>query len=90
MTGVVGRVMAKSANNMGETYLLDALNRIGRNPFGYSVLYVNISKLKPKNRHPEFVKIFAKLFDSMVGNAAGLFLCDEQRRFCHSGQGDYV
>ena len=65
--------MARSINNMGETYLLDALNRIGRNPIGYSVLYVNISKLKPKNRHPEFVKIFAKLFDSIVGNAQGSF-----------------
>lgn len=87
MTGVVGRIMAKSANNMGETYLLDALNRIGRNPFGYSVLYVNISKLKPKNRHPEFVKIFAKLFDSMVGNAQGSFFVMSNGDFAILGKG---
>ncbi len=54
-----------------ETYLLSALDRVARNPSGYSVLYINISKLRPKNRHPEFVKIFAKLFDSIAGNANG-------------------
>ncbi len=61
--------MAK--NVIYEKYLLDALDRVARNPTGYSVLYINISKLRPKNRHPEFVKIFAKLFDSVVGNARG-------------------
>ncbi len=55
-----------------ETYLLSALDRVARNPSGYSVLYINISKLRPKNRHPEFVKIFAKLFDSVAGNANGM------------------
>ena len=79
--------MARSANNMGETYLLDALNRVGRNPVGYSVLYVNISKLKPKNRHPEFVKIFAKLFDSMVGNAQGSFFVMSNGDFAILGKG---
>lgn len=54
-----------------EKYLLDALDRVARNPSGYSVLYIHISKLRPKNRHPEFVKIFAKLFDSVAGNAKG-------------------
>lgn len=61
--------MAK--NVIYETYLLDALDRVSRNPSGYSVLYVHISKLRPKNRHPEFVKILAKLFDSVAGNARG-------------------
>ena len=61
--------MAK--NTIYEKYLLDALDRVARNPNGYSVLYINISKLRPKNRHPEFVKIFAKLFDSVAGNAKG-------------------
>lgn len=64
--------MAKSAvNTTSEKYLLDALDRVARSPEGYSVLYVNVSKLKPKNRHPEFVKIFAKLFDSVTGDAKG-------------------
>ena len=72
---------------MGETYLLDALNRVGRNPVGYSVLYVNISKLRPKNRHPEFVKIFAKLFDSMVGNAQGSFFVMSNGDFAILGKG---
>lgn len=64
--------MVKSAvNTTSEKYLLDALDRVARSPEGYSVLYVNVSKLKPKNRHPEFVKIFAKLFDSVTGDAKG-------------------
>lgn len=63
--------MAKAVNAATEKYLLDALERIARNPTGYSVLYINISKLKPKNRHPEFVKILAKLFDTIVGDARG-------------------
>ncbi|MDR1025863.1 MAG: hypothetical protein LBL47_00550 [Lactobacillus sp.] len=54
-----------------ETFLLSALDRVAKNPFGYGVLYVSISKLKPKNRHPEFVKIFTKLFDSVVGATKG-------------------
>lgn len=62
--------MAKTANT-GEKFLLEALDRVARNPDDYSVLYVNISKLRPKNRHPEFVKIFARLFDSIVGVTRG-------------------
>ena len=65
--------MAKLQNKMSEKYLLETLDRIARNSFGYAVLYVSVSKLKPKNRHPEFVKIFAKLFDSVVGSARGQF-----------------
>lgn len=65
--------MMLASNIMAEKYLLDSLDRIAKNSLGYSVLYVNISKLKPKNRHPEFVKIFAKLFDSVVGSARGTF-----------------
>lgn len=63
--------MVKAGSFAAEKYLLDSLNRIGKNPLGYSVLYVNVSKLKPKNRHPEFVKIFAKLFDGLVGATNG-------------------
>lgn len=63
--------MAKTSSIVSEKYLLEALDRIARNPFGYSVLSVNVSKLKPKNRHPAFVKIFARLFDSVVGSAKG-------------------
>lgn len=63
--------MAKAVNTISEKYLLEALDRVARNPSGYSVLYVNVSKLKPKNRHPEFVKIFAKLFDSVAGDTKG-------------------
>ena len=65
--------MAKLQNKMSEKYLRETLDRIARNSFGYAVLYVSVSKLKPKNRHPEFVKIFAKLFDSVVGSARGQF-----------------
>lgn len=64
--------MVKAPRNVSEKYLLDALSRIAKNPSGYSVLYVNVSKLKPKNRHPEFIKIFAKLFDGIVGATNGM------------------
>ncbi len=65
--------MAKAQTKASERYLLETLDRIAKNSFGYSVLYVNISKLKPKNRHPEFIKIFARMFDSIVGSARGMF-----------------
>ena len=58
-------------NLLKESFLLGALDRIGRNSFSYGVLYVSVSKLKPKNRPPEFVKILAKLFESVVEAAKG-------------------
>lgn len=77
--------MAK--NVIYEKYLLDALDRVARNPNGYSVLYINISKLRPKNRHPEFVKIFAKLFDSVAGNARGTLFVLSNGDFAILGRG---
>ena len=65
--------MSRQQNSKAEKYLLDALDRISKNSYGYAVLYVSISKLKPKHRHPEFVKILGRLFDSVVGNARGYF-----------------
>lgn len=65
--------MSRQQSSKAEKYLLDALDRISRNSYGYAVLYVSISKLKPKHRHPKFVKILARLFDSVVGNARGTF-----------------
>ncbi len=63
---------AKQKSILSEKILLDALDRVARNPMGYTVLYVNISRLKPKNRHPQFVKIIARLFDSVVGTTKGV------------------
>ena len=65
--------MSRQHNSKAEKYLLDTLDRISKNSYGYAVLYVSISKLKTKHRHPEFVKILGKLFDSVVGNARGSF-----------------
>ena len=62
----------KNKNVLSEKILLDALDRVAKNPMGYTVLYVNISKLKPKNRHPRFVKVITKLFDSVVGTTKGV------------------
>lgn len=53
--------MSKAKVVLSEKYLLTALDRVAKNALGYAVLYINISKLKPKNRHPEFVKIIAML-----------------------------
>ncbi len=64
--------MARAGKFAAEKYLLDSLNRIARHQSAYSVLYVNVSKLKPKNRHPSFVKVIAKLFDDLVGAANGM------------------
>ena len=64
--------MVYAGNFANEKFLLDALNRIARNSQGYSVLYVSVSKLKPKNRHPAFVKVMAKMFDDLVGASEGM------------------
>ena len=52
-----------------EKYLLETLERIMKTKSDYKVLYVNVSKLKPKNRHPKFVKIITRLFDDLVAVA---------------------
>ncbi len=54
-----------------EKYLLETLDRIARNKSDYRALYVNVSKLKPKNRHPRFVKVITRLFDELVVVANG-------------------
>jgi len=65
--------MAKQQVVLSEKYLLSALERIAKNPSGYAVLYINSSKLKPKHRHPKFLKILEKFFDGVVGLAKGAF-----------------
>lgn len=64
--------MSQANRFVAEKNLLDTLDRIARNQSAYSVLYVSLSKLKPKNRHPSFIKIIAKLFDDLVGAAEGM------------------
>ena len=54
-----------------EKFLLETLERVSKKRSEYKLLYVNISKLKPKNRHPRFVKIIAQLFDDLVSVAEG-------------------
>ena len=58
--------MAKYSKFDVEKYFMETLERITKNRFEYKVLYINISKLKPKNRHPKFVKIITRLFDNLV------------------------
>ena len=64
--------MAKQQLVLSEKYLLSALDRIGKNPSGYAVLYISASKLKPKHRHPKFLKILEKFFDGVVGLSTGV------------------
>ena len=52
-----------------EKYFMETLERISKNRSEYKVLYINMSKLKPKNRHPKFVKIITRLFDDLVSIA---------------------
>ena len=58
--------MAEHSKFDSERYFLETLERITKNRSEYKVLYINISKLKPKNRHPKFVKIITRLFDNLV------------------------
>lgn len=59
-------------NFSAEKNLLEALDRVAKSQTRYSALYVSLSKLKPKNRHPSFIKIIAKLFDDLLGVAEGM------------------
>ncbi|MBR1949211.1 MAG: hypothetical protein IKA30_05410, partial [Alphaproteobacteria bacterium] len=69
--------MAGNSKFDAEKYLLETLERIAKKRSEYKVLYVNISKLKPKNRHPKFVKIITRLFDDLVSIANGtMFILD--------------
>ena len=79
----------KRAENLrfdAEKYLLETLERITKNRAEYKVLYVNISKLKPKNRHPKFVKIITRLFDDLVFIANGTMFVLENGDFVILGK----
>ncbi|MBR1605914.1 MAG: EAL domain-containing protein [Alphaproteobacteria bacterium] len=54
-----------------EKQLLNNLEQISKNPENYAALYIHSSKLKPKHRHPKFLKILEKFFDSVVGLSGG-------------------
>lgn len=69
-----------------EKYLMETLERITKNRAEYKVLYVNISKLKPKNRHPKFVKIITRLFDDLVSIANGTMFVLENGDFAILGK----
>ncbi|MFI3240985.1 MAG: hypothetical protein R3Y43_00285 [Alphaproteobacteria bacterium] len=56
-----------------EKHLLETLDRISKNSSKYDAIYINISKLQPKNRHPRFINVLAKLFDGLVGASMGSF-----------------
>ncbi len=56
-----------------ERHLIETLDRISRNSAKYSAVYINVSKLQLKNRHPKFIKILARLFDGLVGATMGAF-----------------
>ena len=71
--------MAGNSKFDAEKYLLETLERIAKKRSEYKVLYVNISKLKPKNRHPKFVKIITRLFDDLVSIANGLQVNPQNR-----------
>lgn len=79
--------MAKQQIVLSEKYLLSALDRIARNPSSYAVLYIRASKLKPKHRHPKFLKILEKFFDGVVGLATGAFFPLSNGDFAILGRG---
>ncbi len=54
-----------------EKFFVETMVRILRNRSEYKVLYINISKLKPKNRHPRFIRVVARMFDNLVVIAEG-------------------
>lgn len=63
--------MADITKFESEKFFVETMMRILRNRAEYKVLYINISKLKPKNRHPRFVRIVARMFDNLVNMAEG-------------------
>lgn len=79
--------MAKQQIVLSEKYLLSALDRIAKNPAGYAVLYISASKLKPKHRHPKFLKILEKFFDGVVGLSTGVFFPLTNGDFAILGRG---
>lgn len=78
--------MLRTGNLAAEKYLLETLDRVSRSRTPYSALYVNISGLKPKNRHPSFVKVIARLFDDLVGAASGMLFVLSNGDFVILGQ----
>ncbi|MBE6444693.1 MAG: hypothetical protein E7019_01345 [Alphaproteobacteria bacterium] len=78
--------MAKTEGFAEEKKILEFLRRIERNQSAYSALYVYVSKLKPKNRHPLFVKVIARLFDGLVGAAEGQLFVLENGDFVIIGK----
>lgn len=78
--------MAKAECFAEEKKLLEFLRRIERNQSAYSALYVYVSKLKPKNRHPLFIKVIARLFDGLVGAAEGQLFVLENGDFVVVGK----
>lgn len=63
--------MADGTKFESEKFFVETMMRILRNRADYKVLYISISKLKPKNRHPRFVRIVSRMFDNMVAVADG-------------------
>ena len=59
---------AGDLNNTEESLLLDRLNRIELNSAGYFVVHMNLSGLRPNNKHSHFVEIAARTFDIIVDN----------------------
>lgn len=62
-------VYSQKKSVMTERLLLDALERVINYSADFTVLYVNISKLRPQNKKPKFIKIFFRLFDNIVRNS---------------------
>ena len=79
--------MAKQQIVLSEKYLLSALDRIAKSSAGYAVLYISASKLKPKHRHPKFLKILEKFFDGVVGLSTGVFFPLTNGDFAILGRG---
>ncbi|MDD4556391.1 MAG: hypothetical protein PHE89_03575 [Alphaproteobacteria bacterium] len=68
--------MFKKQTFMAEKYLMDTLDRISRNRAvmeDLSAIYVAVSRLKPRNRHPSFVNVLAHFFDGVISSSKASF-----------------
>ena len=63
--------MSGSVKFESEKFFVETMARILRSRAEYKVLYVNISRLKPKNSHPRFVRVVSRMFDNLVAQADG-------------------
>jgi len=56
------------ATTSEESLLLERLNRVEQNPFGFYAVHLHLSELRQPNRQPHYLNIAARIFDNIINN----------------------